>query len=96
MRVNGFQWDFGNWPKCGRHGVPRDDIESIFLKEVQVFPDKGAARTETRFNAVGTTDSGRHVFVVFVLREGTKGTYIRPISARYMHAKEIKHYERKT
>lgn len=36
---------------------------------------------------------GRHIFVVFTLRDRGADRLIRPISARYMHRKEIEHYE---
>jgi uncharacterized DUF497 family protein len=43
--------------------------------------------------AIGKTAAGRYVFVVFMLREIAGSTKLRPISARYMHQKEIIHYE---
>jgi len=27
MKIAGFDWDDGNWPKCGKHGVSRTEIE---------------------------------------------------------------------
>jgi len=33
------------------------------------------------------------VLIVFTLREKADDTFIRPISARYMHRKEIEYYE---
>ena len=48
---------------------------------------------ETRFLAIGRASSGRHVFLAFTWRERNGDRYIRPISARYMHAKEVRHYE---
>lgn len=35
------------------------------------------------------------MFLVFALRKDTDGTLIRPISARYMHKKEIALYDEK-
>lgn len=49
---------------------------------------------EIRMRAIGKTAAGRHVFLVFMLREIDGLTKLRPISARYMHDKEIAHYER--
>ena len=37
--------------------------------------------------------AGRHVFLVAMVREIDSQTKLRPISARYMHQKEIDHYE---
>jgi len=46
--------------------------------------------------AIGRTADGRFVFLVFMLRKPDSKTMIRPISARYMHQKEIDHYESQT
>jgi uncharacterized DUF497 family protein len=51
---------------------------------------------ETRFNAIGRNAAGRHLFIVFAVREVAGERLIRPISARYMHGKEVIHYERET
>jgi uncharacterized protein len=93
-RLAGFEWDAGNWPKCGKHGVSRVEIEQVLRSEPLVLPDRYPQDAETRFNAVGMNASGRHDFVVFTLREKQGQRFVRPISARYMHAKEIEQYER--
>lgn len=85
--------DRGNWPKCGKHGLTQDDIESVFEGELHVFPDPYPRTIETRLRAVGRTGNGRHVFIVFTTRNRSGTLFIRPISARYMHKKEIEHYE---
>lgn len=46
--------------------------------------------------AIGKSAAGRYVFVVFMLREIDGQMKLRPISARYMHEKEIAHYEGKS
>jgi uncharacterized DUF497 family protein len=94
MRVDGFDWDDGNWPKCGKHGVAKEEIESLFDGFVDVFPAKEGAAGETRYAAIGVTEAGRHVFLAFTLRQSEGLTRVRPISARFMHEKEIRHYER--
>lgn len=95
MQLAGFEWDNGNRQKCQKHGVSLDEIEQVFLREPAVFPDPGHSQTEDRFRAIGTTRSGRYVFVAFTLRNHAEGgVLVRPISARYMHDKEIRHYER--
>lgn len=43
--------------------------------------------------AISKTEQGRSVFLIFTIRKRGRKHYIRPISARYMHAKEIRHYE---
>jgi uncharacterized protein len=91
MRITGFDWDSGNWPKCGKHGVSREEIEQVLLGEPAVMADPYPG--EPRKQAIGKTSSGRYVFLAFMLRDVAGQTKIRPISARYMHQKEISHYE---
>ena len=43
--------------------------------------------------AIGRTKTGGFVFLVFMLRQDDIKTLLRPISARFMHQKEIDHYE---
>ncbi|MCL2659631.1 MAG: BrnT family toxin [Acidobacteriaceae bacterium] len=50
---------------------------------------------EPHMLAIGRSLVGRYVFLVFTLREIEGQTRLRPISARYMHQKEIDHYEGK-
>jgi uncharacterized protein len=91
MKIAGFDWDSGNWPKCGKHGVSREEIEQVLLGELAVMPDP--CPNEPRMRAIGRTEAGRYVFLVFMLREHDGLMKLRPISARYMHKKEILHYE---
>ena len=92
MNVVGFDWDSGNWPKCGKHGVSREEIEEVLLGRPAVLVDPHP--DETRMRAIGKTSAGRYVFLAFMIREVDGLARIRPISARYMHKKEIDHYER--
>jgi len=96
IEVAGFDWDYGNRGKCRKHGVSIADIEALFRKPIAVFPDPAHSREEERFKAIGTTGRGRYVFLVFTLRKRGSETLIRPISARYMHRKEVEHYEKET
>ncbi|MBV8612852.1 MAG: BrnT family toxin [Acetobacteraceae bacterium] len=89
----GFDWDVGNREKCERHGVSRRTIEAVFNRPVAVFPDPAHSSAEHRFRAIGVTDEGRSVLIVFTLRVREGETLIRPIGARYMHRKEVAHYE---
>ena len=57
------------------------------------FP-RPPSRQEERFKAIGAGDDERSIFVAFTLRPRRDLTFIRPISARYMHKKEIDHYEK--
>lgn len=92
--IAGFDWDDGNWPKCSKHGVSKAEIEHVLRSRPVVLPDRTPQDAETRFDAVGKNEDGRYIFVVFTLRKKAGKQLIRPISARYMHQKEIGHYER--
>lgn len=93
MRFSGFEWDDGNWPKCGKHGVTREEIEHLFVS-ARVAPDLLHSEQETRYIAVGRNQSGRAMFVAFAIKQAQDGLQlIRPISARFMHAKEVQRYE---
>ncbi|WP_412059049.1 BrnT family toxin [Bartonella sp. DGB2] len=90
MKIIDFDWDGGNWPKCGKHGVSQVEIEQVLLGTPVVMKDP--CPNEPRMRAIGITNDGRYVFLVFMIRETQEGTKLRPISARYMHQKEIEHY----
>jgi len=90
----GFDWDEGNREKCQKHGVGIAEIESVFAGTPAIAPDAAHSAVEMRFLAIGRASSGRHVFLAFSWRERDGAQLIRPISARYMHAKEVQHYER--
>jgi uncharacterized DUF497 family protein len=95
LGVAGFDWDDGNRDKCRKHGVSIAEIEVMFANPVAVFPDPSHSDREARFKAIGRS-RGRHIFLVFTLRKRGYETLIRPISARYMHRKEVEHYENET
>jgi len=89
----GFDWDGANRAKCQQHGVPIAAIEAMFHRQIAVFPNPRHSRTEERFIAIGKDDNGRAILTVFTMRTRDRRTLIRPISARYMHKKEVEYYE---
>lgn len=91
MKISGFDWDDGNWPKCGKHGVTREEIEQVLMGKPAVMPDPHP--DEPRMRAIGKTEVGRSVFMAFMLRVIDGKKWLCPISARYMHKKEFDHYE---
>jgi uncharacterized DUF497 family protein len=86
--IAGFDWDEGNRSKCLRHGVSAEKLESVFPRPITILPDEAHSVAENRFKAIGKTSAGRHVFLVFTIRNRSGKRYIRPISARYMHRVE--------
>jgi len=95
-QVSGFDWDRGNRGKCQKHGVSIAEIEDLFTHSPRIAPDPRHSANEDRLIAVGRTNAGRPVFVAFTLRTKKKRRLIRPVMARYMHAKEVAAYEKES
>ena len=95
MEFDGFDWDWGNREKCQKHGVSIRQIEELFRGFVLVGPDARHSAAEERFRAIGRTADRRGIFVAFTWRLRGKQRLIRPVSARYMHQKEVAAYEEK-
>ncbi len=88
---SGFDWDEGkadkNWRK---HCVTSSECEQVFLNQpLVVAKDFEHSRQEKRFYALGQTDAGRFLFVVFTVRQNL----IRVISARDMNQREQIRYQ---
>jgi hypothetical protein len=94
LLASGFDWDRGNQAKCEKHGLSVATVESIFTRPLALLPDAAHSQRGNRFRAIGRTEKGRGVFIVFTLRRKGEELLIRPISARYMHKKEIETYEK--
>ena len=95
MQFDGFDWDDGNWPKCGKHGVSKAEIEVVLADpETFIFPDPGHGMNEVRELAVGASPLDGHAIAIFFTRRTVDGrSLLRPVSARYMHDKEVRKYE---
>ena len=91
--LNGFEWDQGNARKSEtKQDVTRSESEQIFFNQpILVLEDSKHSQAESRYHALGITDSGRELHVTFTLRSA--GTLIRVISARDMLKKERTVYE---
>jgi uncharacterized DUF497 family protein len=90
--ILGLDWDNGNFAKCQKHGVTPEEIESVLTSGRMIrFPDPNP--DEPRLRGIGKTKTGRYLFIVYTLRPAPDGMLIRPISARYMHQKEVDYYE---
>ncbi|MDB4322327.1 BrnT family toxin [bacterium] len=92
-QLNGFEWDQGNALKSEtKHGVSQSESEQIFFNQpILIVEDMKHSHTESRFHALGKTNSVRCLHVTFTLR--SSGSLIRVISARDMHKKERMVYE---
>jgi len=94
VHAGGFDWDQGNRAKCEKHGLSVAVIEDLFARPLAILPDAAHSQSERRFCAIGRAEKGRGVFIVFTLRRDGERVLIRPISARYMHRKEMEAYEK--
>ena len=93
LHFDGFDWNAGNVAKCQSHGITSAEVESIFTGAPLIGPDPFDPAVEMRWRAIGRTASGRPAFVAFTVRQIDGKRLIRPISARYMHAKEARKYD---
>ena len=92
LKWDDFDWDAGNRHKCEKHGLSVAEIEDFFKGlEFSLLPDIKHSSLEDRMVATGYAKNGKPVFIVFTMRE----QLLRPVTARYMHAKEAKRYEEK-
>ena len=86
----GFDWDDGNngknWEK---HKVSDTEAEEVFFNDPLVAGlDSAHSQNESRYFALGPTNSGRRLFIAFTIR----GKLIRIISARDMSQQELREY----
>jgi len=89
--LTGFEWDEGNLSKnWEKHQVSALECEQVFFNRPLIaLPDERHSESEPRFYALGQTDTGRRLFIVFTARSDL----IRMISARDISRKERKIYE---
>jgi len=85
---SGFEWDEGNSEEnWARHRVTRSECEQVFFNlPFVVADDEKHSHNEPRYYALGQTERGRKLFLVFTIRD----SLIRVISARNMNRAESK------
>jgi|SRR3989338_1336829 len=91
IQLSGFDWDEANREKNWiRHKVDYKESEEIFFNK-PLFIDENVRHSskEKKFEALGQTNKGRGLFVVFTIRNNK----IRIISARDQDSKERRKYE---
>lgn len=89
-RVTGFDWDDGNATKnWTKHGVTQAECEQVFFNAPLVLAaDPAHSSNESRSFALGQTNAGQLLLIVFTLR----GSQLRVISARPMSRREREVY----
>jgi uncharacterized DUF497 family protein len=92
-KITGFDWDSGNERKnSDSHGVSQIEAEQVFFNQPLIVTlDEKHSDRERRIRALGVTNKGRFLTLIFTTR--ASGELIRVISARDMHRKERKDYE---
>lgn len=87
-----FEWDEGNSNKnLALHNVTNQEAEEIFFNMQNfMFEDTKHSLAEKRYMIWGLTNQERKLTIFFTIRKGK----IRVISARDMHKKERRKYEK--
>ncbi len=94
MKIESFIWYRDIVDKLiWKHGVSREEVEEVFINRPKFRRiEKGRIKNENLYSALGQTNAGRYLAVVFIYKV-TKEALI--ITARNMDSKEKKCYERK-
>jgi len=87
VKITAFLWDERNVEHIATHGVSPEEAEQVFWKI------RGVRRARSgRYVAIGPTEAGRHLFIVF----GYFGNgVVRVITARDATSKERRSYGKK-
>lgn len=86
-----FDWDDDNIEHIARHGVEPWEAEEALLDSHRVGTDVYNVPGEIRWGAVGATDAGRILAVVFTRRHDR----VRTIMARDAEDREKRRYRRR-
>ncbi|PKL10161.1 MAG: hypothetical protein CVV51_00140 [Spirochaetae bacterium HGW-Spirochaetae-7] len=91
LDVIGFEWDEYNTHKNrNKHAVEPGECEELFFNmPLVVSPDTNHSSLEPRYHALGSSDTGRLLLIVFTVRNKR----IRVILARDQSRKERHVYE---
>ena len=89
--VDGFEWDSGNLTKNPqKHRISNEEAEEIFFRDPWVTDAARLEDRELRWAALGRSERGRVLRIVFTLR----GRKLRVISARRANKKEAINYDK--
>ena len=94
MKIEGIIWLRDIVDKlASKHHVKTDEVEEVLHGKPKFrFVEKGEREDENVYLALGQTDAGRYLSVLFIYKK-TKEALI--LSARNMARKERRHYGRK-
>ena len=88
---DGFDWDEGNVDHIRAHGIEPAEAEEVLLDPDALGVGAYNARGERRQGALGSTEGGRILVVVFTARSG----HPRVITAREATPTEKRRYRRR-
>lgn len=94
MKINEIIWLRDIVDKLSfKHGVSQGEVEEVLANRPKIrFVEKGDRKGENVYTALGRTDAGRYLAVLFIYKR-TKSALI--LSARDMARKEKKLYAKK-
>ncbi len=94
MKIDGVIWLRNIVDKLAwKHQVDQDEVEEVLDNQPKIrFAKKGERKGEDVYMALGQTDAGRYLTVLFIYKK-TKEALI--LSARDMSNKERKQYGKK-
>ncbi len=78
---------------ASKHGVTTDEVEQVLRNKPKFrFVEKGERKAENVYLALGQTDAGRYLAVLFIYKRTREALVL---SARDMARNEKKQYEKK-
>lgn len=86
LRITDFEWDDANIEHIGRHRVSPDKAEQVLQNRPVVRRSRSG-----RYVAIGQTDEGRYLVVVFEVRRAGRA---RVVTARPAQSEERRLYRR--
>jgi uncharacterized DUF497 family protein len=90
-RIEGFEWDAGNLTKNPqKHRISNEEAEEIFFRDPWVADVARPEDREHRWAALGRSENGRVLRIVFTVRDRK----LRVISARPANRRETTNYEK--
>lgn len=94
MRIDGFIWLDQIIDKLiSKHSVETYEVEEVFTVSPKFrFVEKGERKNEDVYMALGQSESGRYLIVLFIRKQNGEALIL---SARDMAPKERRMYERK-
>ena len=94
MYIEGITWLQAVADKLAlKHRVSTDEVEQVLSNQPKIrFVEKGARKGEDLYLALGRTDAGRYLSVLFIYKRPKEALIL---SARDMASKERKRYGKK-